>query len=45
MQEQVIFQEIPQAPQVVGSLPLSGDLAAQEQVVATVQPQRCLHPR
>ena len=39
VQEQVIFQKIPQAPQVVGSLPLSEDLAAQEQIVATVQPQ------
>ena len=45
VQEQVMFQEIPQAPQVVDSFPLLEDVALcennqvhQEQIVATVQP-------
>ena len=36
VQEQVIVQEIPQAPQIIGSFPLLDDVAAQ--IDATVQP-------
>ena len=45
VQEQVVFQAIPQTPQVVDSFPRLGDVAAreynqvhQEQLVATIQP-------
>ena len=50
VQEQVIFQEIPHAPQVVDSFPLLEDVAAREynqvhheQLVATVQPYVPFH--